>query len=455
MLYRLLKLLFRLTVKGYFRSVYVQGKENIPATGPVIFAPNHPSAFMDPILLATEVNRQIYFLARGDVFKKKWLAAVFRVLHMIPVFRQSEGDTSKNSEVFSQCFAHLEKSGTLMIFPEGISKTERKLRPIKTGTARIALGAEAENDFNLGVTIIPIGINYSNPHHFQGDVFVKFGKPISVAEYAAEYKNEPRQTVEKLTERLRQELEQLIVIIEDEQLGRLISNIERMYRSKLRQTEDPNQKAPADFYLSKDIVRAVEYHLKKDPARLRDFETRLDTYLASLHRLGIRDTQVRASQLPINFKGSLALFVFGFPLFLYGFVFNYIPYRLPGEVVKRIKMDDDFVGSVQLAGGMLVFSITYLVQGLLVAPLIGTWWALAFVASLYPAGVFAVAYLTKYYRFRGTLKYLHLFIRKSDLVAHLKTTRQQLVSALEAGREEFLIAEGRISTEATNSQISA
>jgi len=53
------------------------------------------------------------------------------------------------------------------------------------------------------------------------------------------------------------------------------------------------------------------------------------------------------------------------------------------------------------------------------------------------------------------LKYLHLFIRKSDLVAHLKTTRQQLVSALEAGREEFLIAEGRISTEATNSQISA
>jgi 1-acyl-sn-glycerol-3-phosphate acyltransferase len=440
MLYRILHFLFRLTVKGYFRSIYIKGKEVVPATGPVIFAPNHPSAFMDPILLATEVNRQIYFLARGDIFKKKWLAAMFRVLHMIPVFRQSEGDTSKNSEVFRHCFHHLNKGGTLMIFPEGVSKTERNLRPIKTGTARIALGAEAENDFNLGVTIIPIGINYSDPHHFQGDVFVNFGKPISVAEYAEEYQKNPWQTVEALTARLQSELEKLVVIVEDEQLERLISNIERLYRSKLRQTEDPQEKAPADFYLSKDIVRAVEYHLQKDPKRLLDFETRLDTYLASLNRLGIRDTQVRASRLPVNFAGSIALFVLGFPLFLYGFIFNYIPYRLPGEVVRRIPMADDFVGSVQLAGGMLIFLITYIVQGLLVYHFIGGWWALAFVISLYPAGVFAVAYLTKYYRFRGTLKYLHLFIRKSDLIAHLKNTRANLVKELETGKDEYLAA---------------
>ena len=444
MLYRFLRFLFKLTTKGYFRSIYVQGKENIPASGPVIFAPNHPSAFMDPILLATEVNRQIYFLARGDIFKKKWLAAMFRVLHMIPVFRQSEGDTSKNSEVFRHCFQHLNKGGTLMIFPEGISKTERNLRPIKTGTARIALGAEAENDFTLGVTIVPIGINYSDPHHFQGDVFVKFGKPIMVSEWTSAYKIEPRQTVEQLTEHLRSQLEKLIVIIEDEQQERLISNIERMYRSKLRQLEDPQEKAPADFYLSKDIVRAVQYHIKKDPARLYDFEVRLDTYLASLNRLGIRDTQVRASRLPVHFKGSLVLFVLGFPVFLYGFIFNYIPYRLPGEVVKRIKMDEDFVGSVQLAGGMLIFLITYLVQGAIVASFFGHWWALAFIVSLYPTGVFAVSYLTKYYRFRGTLRYLHLFIRKSDLVAHLKNNRAQLVKELEDGRDEYLKAHSKL-----------
>lgn len=440
MLYRVLHFLFRLTIKGYFRSVYIKGKENVPATGPVIFAPNHPSAFMDPIILATELRRPIYFLSRGDVFRKKWIAALLHTLHMIPVFRQSEGDTSGNTEVFRVCFQHLSHGGTLMIFPEGISKTERKLRPIKTGTARIALGAEAENLFSLGVKIIPIGINYSDPHHFQGDVFVNFGKPISIAEYAADYQKNQWQAVEALTARLQSELEKLVVIIENEQLERLISNIERLYRSKLRQTEDPKEKAPADFYLSKDIVRAVEYHLQKDPQRLRDFDARLNSYLATLNRLGIRDSQVRASQLPVNFAGSIALFIFGFPLFFYGFIFNYIPYRLPGAVVKRIPMADDFVGSVQLAGGMFIFVITYMLQGLLVYKLFGGWWALAFVISLYPAGVFAVAYLTKYYRFRGTLKYLHLFIRKSDLIASIKNTRVKLVQELEAGKNEYLLA---------------
>jgi 1-acyl-sn-glycerol-3-phosphate acyltransferase len=47
----------------------------------------------------------------------------------------------QNDEIFSKCFEHLKNNGAILIFPEGISLTNRQLRKIKTGAARIALGA--------------------------------------------------------------------------------------------------------------------------------------------------------------------------------------------------------------------------------------------------------------------------------------------------------------------------
>ena len=87
MLYRIFKWLFYLSVKGYFRSSYLEGKENIPESGPVIFVANHTSAFMDPILLGVHIRRPIYFLARGEAFKSKLASIFFNWLHMIPIYR--------------------------------------------------------------------------------------------------------------------------------------------------------------------------------------------------------------------------------------------------------------------------------------------------------------------------------------------------------------------------------
>ena len=132
MLYRVFKWLFILTVKGYFRSIYINGKSNIPDSGPVIFVANHNSAFMDPILLAVHIKRPVYFLARGESFKSKLVSILFEWLHMIPIYRPniSPDEVYKNKEIFQRCYDHLSNGKTIMIFPEGISKTVRKI--IKT-----------------------------------------------------------------------------------------------------------------------------------------------------------------------------------------------------------------------------------------------------------------------------------------------------------------------------------
>jgi hypothetical protein len=67
-------------------------------------------------------------------------------------------------------------------------------------------------------------------------------------------------------------------------------------------------------------------------------------------------------------------------------------------------------------------------------------WALIFLLSLYPAGLFTLHYLKKYFQGLHRIKYIQLFLRKSDLIAHIKVTREALIDELERGRMEYLDA---------------
>src|SRR3954470_16827551 len=118
MLYSFLRFLLRIAVRVFFKSIHITDKENIPAKGPLIIVANHPNTFMDPIVIATILNRKIFFLAKGEVFKSafaKWLLPKF---NMIPVYRKQDaaGDMQKNEETFDKCYEHLEHNGVTLIF---------------------------------------------------------------------------------------------------------------------------------------------------------------------------------------------------------------------------------------------------------------------------------------------------------------------------------------------------
>ena len=161
MIYSLFRILLKITSKFYFKTLQVKGLENIPKTGAVFFVANHPAAFLDPMVLATIIERQISFLGKGVLFDNKILQWLLPKFNVIPIYRSHEtkGQAGKNKDVFIQCYKHFAKAGALLAFPEGISLTERKIKKIQTGTARICLGAEAEYNYGLDIKIIPIGIN--------------------------------------------------------------------------------------------------------------------------------------------------------------------------------------------------------------------------------------------------------------------------------------------------------
>ena len=75
----------------YFRMQRV-GREHLPRTGPLLLASNHRS-FLDPFVIGTLVSRPVYYMAKRELFEKRWQAWVLNALGAFPVDRGAgDGD---------------------------------------------------------------------------------------------------------------------------------------------------------------------------------------------------------------------------------------------------------------------------------------------------------------------------------------------------------------------------
>src|SRR5690606_6953418 len=91
MLYYLFRPLTRWAFLAFFRRIYLSGRQNIPTKGPLIFAVNHPTAFIEPCLLASFGPRVLSFMTRGDVFTTPWVQWLLQQVHLIPIYRFHDG----------------------------------------------------------------------------------------------------------------------------------------------------------------------------------------------------------------------------------------------------------------------------------------------------------------------------------------------------------------------------
>jgi 1-acyl-sn-glycerol-3-phosphate acyltransferase len=178
--YSLVKLLIKTGLYGYHKRIVVSGLENIPKDKPVLFLPNHQSALIDVLLIATDCNRKPFFLTRADVFKSKFLKEVFSYFKMLPIYRMRDGreTLSNNNLIFDMCADILNRDEALVIFPEANHNLRRTVRPLSKGFTRIILRS-FELHPNLDIQLVPVGLNYKNAVHFPDEVAVYYGKPIS------------------------------------------------------------------------------------------------------------------------------------------------------------------------------------------------------------------------------------------------------------------------------------
>lgn len=324
--YYLLKVHLFFAFRLYFRRFQMDGFKNVPAKGPIIFAPNHQNALLDSLLAGGPTWRCTYFLARGDIFKKKLVGAFLRGLKMLPVFRFRDGlaNVKKNAASFDASVGQLLKGKPLLLFPEGNHSLQYGIRPLQKGLPRIAFEVEERAGFSANLKVVPVGLQYED-HFARGSrMLVSFGEPISVADYQALFQETPRKAYEALLADLSDRMKGMVLHI------------------------------PNDRY--------EEVHLQWKAHRVyhRDLVAQLQADQALVDRIlrgEVKENPPKPFRLPFG----------GYDLFTWVLhPFNLLPAALADFITKKKVKDPHFIGSIRFVLSMYLFPLFYLLYFLLV-----------------------------------------------------------------------------------------
>jgi len=166
-----------LVAKVLFR-VRVEGRENVPAKGPVLLVSNHCSMIDPPIVgICVFPPLRLSYLAKRELWNFKPLGWYLSGLGCIPVDRTADSDR----KAIATCMRLLKESKALLVFPEGTRSPDGGLQPFKQGAARMALS-------NPGTLILPVRVEGTHQALPPGrsfprprKVIVKIGEPIDPA----------------------------------------------------------------------------------------------------------------------------------------------------------------------------------------------------------------------------------------------------------------------------------
>ena len=213
---RTINFLVRAATNTAFRSVQVRRVAPEP-TGAALVLANHGGGLGDILTVIAGCSRFPRFLARDIIWKFPVARSVMDSVGAIPVSRrQDHGASADNSGLFGAAWAALSDGDLLAIYPEGESIAEPRLAPLRTGAARILLGAwERGTD----VWIEPMGLHYYDISVLRGRGFVHVGTPVRLSELVGELPSpatsENRAAVRALTELIAQRLSKVVAEYSD------------------------------------------------------------------------------------------------------------------------------------------------------------------------------------------------------------------------------------------------
>ncbi len=170
MLYTVICQAFRIIFRFFFRW-RPEGRENIPAEGPVILCSNHISWWDPPLVGSLAWPRKVHFMAKEELFRYPVFSVVLPKILAFPVKR----DTADRRAIRTALDV-LKKGGVLGLFPEGTRSRTGEMLPPQPGVGLITR--------NSGAVVVPVAIH--GPYRLFGPLRITIGRPLDFSQFSAE-----------------------------------------------------------------------------------------------------------------------------------------------------------------------------------------------------------------------------------------------------------------------------
>lgn len=321
------------------------------ADGPVLLVANHFGGASDAVVLMSVLPRRPRILADDAIWKVPVARQVMEWIGAIPVHRGHSGSTD-NADMFAAAHEALADRELVLIFPEGITREEPSIGRVRSGAARIAIGARAAGV--SGIRIVPVGLHYDDKAAFRSTVYVREGRPIDLdAEVAAAPARpggteEEHDEVERLTELIGERLRATAPDYDDWREARAL----QMGAEVFLRTLEPDAAVPVGLrdrlgaWLAgrHDVDRVVEV---------------ADRYRVALSQVGATDAWAAHSSARLSRRRLVTLltWLLMLPYALMGLVAWAVPSVLTWAV-SRLRLAPAVMASVLPIAALVLFGAT-------------------------------------------------------------------------------------------------
>src|SRR6267142_2354564 len=430
MIRRIIRGILRLALRVYFRRIEVTGLENVPRDTPVIFVLNHPNALVDPAFLLCLAPRRVAFVAKAPLFRMPVIGYLVRALDSLPAYRrQDEGqDVSRNIETFAAARKLLARGITIGICPEGVSHDEPRLKPLKTGAARIALAAASSGEA-LDLKIVPVGLYYTEKTTFRSSALLYFAEALPVKPVTLEPDGTPpREAVRQLSDQIETALREVMLHAEQEEALSLIGRAEQIFSAAEVGEHDEEQRIERSLELRQRFLEGYAFYRSHSPRRIDAIEARIARFEYEMKEAGIdpADLSLPPTALHTIFRlmAQVVTCALLAPLAVFGIVVHYPAYRLAGFLSRRLaRHEQDVLSTFKIISAMLLFPLTWILIGVVSWRLAGGWTGASALILTPLCGFVAVRFFEKIDSFFGSFIALALFVRRRRSFVRLLAER--------------------------------
>lgn len=356
-LYRAMPILSEVAVRAYYR-VTVAGAR-LPTAGPVLVVANHNNSLVDPALVAATAGRDVRFLAKSPLFTHPLIGWLIKGVGSVPVYRQIDDPTklAQNLDSFRDVHTVLAGGDVVGIFPEGISHSASRLAPLKTGAARIAIGAAEQigRDF----PVVAVGLVFRDRDAFRSEAHVIIGEIFPWGDLVGEISN--RNAVRELTERIELAMRRVSVNLEQWEDEPLVRTAEEVWRAEFG--AEPS--AAAEVERLRITASALQALREGNAESWRETAVELRAHGRALRTLELTpSTLVEEVTLGAALRWGIAhlpLLLF-LPISVLGGIFFWAPKQFTAAVAARIaaKEGPDALVTHRVLTGAVAFPLWFI-----------------------------------------------------------------------------------------------